>query len=142
MSPTHVISDHPDPIVLTRHECLELLSAQHVGRLAVNGPGTAPIVRPVNYVFDPHAQAVVFRTAAGSKLHALLHETHAAFEVDDLDTTTRTGWSVIIVGVTEPLTKSDEIRRAEALGLDSWAASGASNLVRIRAWTVSGRRLP
>jgi nitroimidazol reductase NimA-like FMN-containing flavoprotein (pyridoxamine 5'-phosphate oxidase superfamily) len=126
---------------LTRQECLDLLKTGGFGRLAVNGSGPAPIVRPVNYVFDPHSQSVVINTAEGSKLHSLLRETHATFEVDAVDATTRTGWSVIIVGVTEALTKPDEIRRVEALELDSWTPNEKSHWVRIRAWTVSGRRL-
>jgi hypothetical protein len=48
---------------------------------------------------------------------------------------------VIIVGVTKPLTKPDEVRRMEALELDSWTPNEKSHWVRIRAWTVSGRRL-
>lgn len=126
---------------LSRRECLDLLAAHQVGRLAVHGSGVAPIVRPVNYVFDPSSQAVVFRTAEGSKFHSLLHETHAAFEIDGIDDQTRSGWSVIIVGVTEPLTRPDEIRRAEALGIEPWANGQKSNWIRIRAWTVSGRRV-
>lgn len=126
---------------LTRQECLELLAAGGFGRLAVNGGGPAPILRPVNYVFEPHSQSVVINTTEGSKLHSLLRETHATFEVDAVDPTTRTGWSVIIVGVTEALRKPAEIRRLEALELDSWAPGDKPHWVRIRAWTVSGRRL-
>lgn len=128
-------------IELTRQECLDLLKTGGFGRLAVNGTHTAPILRPVNYVFDPHSQSVVINTAEGAKLHSLLRETHATFEVDAVDAATRTGWSVIIVGVTEALTKPDEIRRMEALELDSWTPNEKSHWVRIRAWKVSGRRL-
>ncbi len=128
-------------VQLTRRECLDLLAAEHFGRLAVGSGGPAPIIRPVNYVFDPRSQSVVFQTAEGSKLHSLLHETHAAFEVDAIDPSTRTGWSVIIVGVTEALNRPDEIRRMDALGLDSWTPGEKRHWLRIRAWTVSGRRL-
>lgn len=126
---------------ISRRECLELLGSARFGRLAVSGSGPAPVVRPVNYVFDPHSQSVVINTAEGSKLHFLLRETHATFEVDAIDPTTRTGWSVIIEGVTEALTKPEEVRRLAALEPDSWAPGVKSHWVRIRAWTVSGRRL-
>lgn len=125
---------------LTRRECLDLLSSARFGRLAVIAGGPAPIIRPVNYVFDPHSQSVVINTAEGTKLQFLLRETHATFEVDEIDPTTRTGWSVIIQGVTELLTKP-EIRRLSALEPDSWAPGVKRHWVRIRAWTVSGRRL-
>lgn len=136
-------SDEASPALLelSRRECLDLLSATRFGRLAVNASRPAPIVRPVNYVFDPHAQSVVINTAEGSKLHFLLRETHATFEVDEIDPVTRTGWSVIIEGVTEALTKPDEIRRLSALEPDSWTPGVKRHWVRIRAWTVSGRRL-
>ena len=42
----------------------ELLAANGVGRLAVNGK-EAPVIRPVNYLFDEPSQSVVFRTAPG-----------------------------------------------------------------------------
>lgn len=126
---------------LTRHECLELLGSNGFGRLAVIGEGQAPIIRPVNYMFDEATQSVVFRTASGSKFHGLARATHAAFEVDSIDVANRTGWSVIIVGVTEEVTSPPEVRRLGDLGLDSWAPGDKHHWVRIRARTVSGRRI-
>lgn len=141
-SPPQTPANRRDLLTLTRQECLELLSSARFGRLAVNsGSGPAPIVRPVNYVFDPHSQSIVINTAEGTKLHFLLRETHATFEVDDIDPATRTGWSVVVQGVTEALTKPEEIRRIAALEPESWAPGIKSHWIRIRAWTVSGRRL-
>src|SRR5437899_7935 len=90
---------------LSREECLRLLAANSFGRLVVNLGEGAPVIRPVNYAFDEASQCVVFRTAAGSKLHALMHSAHAAFEVDAIDPDQRVGWSVIIVGATEEVTR-------------------------------------
>ena len=53
-----------------------------------NGP---PVIRPVNYVFDQPSQSVVFRTALGSKFHALLKSADSAFEIDGVDEASRTG---------------------------------------------------
>lgn len=126
---------------LSRPECLELLDSSSFGRLAVVGGGQAPIIRPVNYVFDGATQSVVFRTASGSKFHSLVRATHAAFEVDSVDAGTRTGWSVIVVGVTEEIVVPAEVRRLAELGLDPWVPGDKHHWVRIRARTVSGRRL-
>ena len=126
---------------LSREECLELLARCRFGRLAVCAGEGAPVVRPVNYVFDERSQSVVFRTAAGSKLHALIRSAQAAFEIDDARPQTRTGWSVIIVGVTEEVSSASEIRRLEGIGVDPWGPGEKAHWVRIRAWTVSGRRL-
>jgi uncharacterized protein len=125
---------------LSREECLELLAANGVGRLAVSGKD-APVIRPVNYTFDQPSQSVVFRTAPGSKFYALLRQNAAAFEVDGVDPVRRIGWSVIIVGATEEVTNPADVRRLDSLGLEHWAPGEKPHWVRIRAWTVSGRRI-
>ncbi|MGA2928312.1 MAG: pyridoxamine 5'-phosphate oxidase family protein [Solirubrobacteraceae bacterium] len=126
---------------LSRDECMALLSECRFGRLAVCTGDGAPVVRPVNYVFDQSSQSVVFRTAPGSKLHALIRSAKAAFEIDDARPQERTGWSVIIVGVTEEVSSPSEIRRLEGIGIDPWGPGEKAHFVRIRAWTVSGRRI-
>jgi uncharacterized protein len=125
---------------LSREECLELLASNGVGRLAVSGKD-APVIRPVNYAFDQPSQSVVFRSAPGSKFFALLRENAAAFEVDGIDPTGRSGWSVIIVGATEEVTNPADVRRLDGLGIEPWAPGEKPHWVRIRAWTVSGRRI-
>jgi nitroimidazol reductase NimA-like FMN-containing flavoprotein (pyridoxamine 5'-phosphate oxidase superfamily) len=126
---------------LPREECLRLLAENGVGRLAVNGGSQAPVIRPVNYAFDEPSQSVVFRTAPGSKFYALLRRGTAAFEVDGFDGDARTGWSVIIVGSAEEVTNPADLRRLDGLGLSHWAPGEKPHWARIRAWTVSGRRI-
>jgi nitroimidazol reductase NimA-like FMN-containing flavoprotein (pyridoxamine 5'-phosphate oxidase superfamily) len=126
---------------LPREECLRLLSSHSFGRLAVSTGEGAPLIRPVNYVFDDRSQSVVFRTAHGSKFHALLRSANAAFEIDGIDETSRTGWSVVMRGVTDEVVGPTEIRRLENLGLDLWAPGTKAHWMYIRAWTVSGRRI-
>jgi nitroimidazol reductase NimA-like FMN-containing flavoprotein (pyridoxamine 5'-phosphate oxidase superfamily) len=125
--------------VLSRDECLQLLAANNFGRLAVTME--TPVIRPVNYAFDERSQSVVFRTAAGSKFHALLLQANAAFEIDGIDADARTGWSVIITGVAQEITNPSEIRRLDRLGLDHWAPGAKPYWMRIRAWTVTGRQI-
>lgn len=128
-------------LVLPREECLRLLAAHNFGRLAV--AMDSPVIRPVNYVFDERSQAVAFRTADGSKFHAMLVNGNAAFEIDgvDPDPSSRTGWSVIIVGMTEEVTNATELRRLSRLGLETWTPGRKAHWMRIRAWTVTGRRI-
>ena len=126
---------------LPRAECLRLLATTRFGRLAVAMAEGAPVIRPVNYVFDEPSQSVVFRTSDGSKLHAVLVAAEAAFEIDGIDESSRTGWSVIVRGVAEEVTNPSEIRHLDALGLEPWAPGRRRRWVRIRAYTVSGRRL-
>ena len=128
-------------LVLSREECLELLASHHFGRLAVVMRNGSPVIRPVNYAFDPRSQSVVFRTGRGSKFHALLQASKAAFEIDGIDEETQTGWSVIIEGVTAEVTVPNDIGRLHRLGLEPWAPGSKPHWVHIRAWTVAGRRI-
>jgi len=127
-------------VVLSRAECLELLASQHFGRVATVMNGL-PVIRPVNYVFDHPSQSVVLRTAAGSKLRALLSASRAAFETDGIDDTTMTGWSVVIDGVTAEVTDPTVLSRLKRLGLQPWVPGANPHWISIRAWRVSGRRI-
>jgi uncharacterized protein len=127
---------------LDRTECLRLLAATDLGRVVVSVTGQDfPVIRPVNYVFDEPSQSVLIRSALGSKLHAVLRSEKAAFEIDGTDPEGRAGWSVIIVGVSEEITNPAELRRVESLGLEPWPPGDKAHWIRIRANTVSGRRI-
>jgi len=126
---------------LSREECLELLASHRFGRLAAVMGAGPPVIRPVNYVFDRASQSVVFRTARGSKLHALAHAATAAFEIDGTDEEARTGWSVIVRGVTSEIASANDIDHLEGLRLDPWAPGRRPVWVRIRVGTLSGRRI-
>jgi nitroimidazol reductase NimA-like FMN-containing flavoprotein (pyridoxamine 5'-phosphate oxidase superfamily) len=126
-------------VVLSREDCLALLASNSFGRVAV--AMDSPVIRPVNYVFDERSQSVIFRTAGGSKFHAMLINGNAAFEIDGVDPGSRTGWSVIIVGMTEEVTGPSELRRLDHMGLETWTPGHKAHWMRIRAWTVTGRRI-
>jgi uncharacterized protein len=127
---------------LSRPECLTLLAANSFGRVIVTfGREHRPLIRPVNYVFDGPSQSVVFRTAPGTKLHALLHSRSACFEIDAIDDMARSGWSVIVYGIAETVRDPGDIRRLEACGLDSLALGPRPEWIRVRATTVTGMRI-
>jgi nitroimidazol reductase NimA-like FMN-containing flavoprotein (pyridoxamine 5'-phosphate oxidase superfamily) len=113
-----------------------------VGRIAISVSGwDQPMLRPVNYIFDETSRSVVMRSGTGSKLHALLRSSRAVFEIDGTDPAEHVGWSVIILGVVEEVTNPEELKRYEGLGLDPWAPGHKGRWFRIRANTVSGRRI-
>jgi len=126
-------------MVLPREDCLALLASNNFGRVAV--AMDSPVIRPVNYVFDERSQSVIFRTADGSKFHAMLVNGNAAFEIDGIEPGSRTGWSVIIVGMTEEIVSASELRRLERMGLETWTPGHKAHWMRIRAWAVTGRRI-
>lgn len=126
---------------LTREECLQRLARASFGRLAVAGSGAAPVIRPVNYYFDERSQSVVFRTRDGSKLAALLHSAQAAFEIDEIESPARRGWSVVLTGATEEITDAGELKRLATLAGEPWVEGCAEHWIRIRARSVSGRSI-
>ena len=124
--------------ILDTDACLELLRARTFGRVSVQ-IGDAPAILPVNYALLD--DEVVFRTDPGTKLSAALMRTMVAFEVDDTDPVTRSGWSVLVVGFAEEIRDRATRARIDALGLEPWVTEGIDFVVRIRTRTISGRRL-
>jgi nitroimidazol reductase NimA-like FMN-containing flavoprotein (pyridoxamine 5'-phosphate oxidase superfamily) len=84
-----------DVTELDEAECLSLLPRKTIGRIVFTD-AALPAAQPVTYFLDD--EEVVFRTAGGGKLAAAIRGAVVAFEVDEFDTTTRTGWSVLGVG--------------------------------------------
>ena len=123
---------------LDRDECLALLGHTPLGRLAVVVDGQ-PLVFPVNFVLD--GTAIVLRTDAGTKL--LAARTGAvAFECDGIDVQYHTGWSVLVVAVVEEISNATQIARLERLPLRPWCHGPKSTWLRLRAKSITGRRIP
>jgi uncharacterized protein len=123
--------------ILDDHECLRLLGTVRIGRVAISR-GAVPVVLPVTFALV--GGEIMFFTGTGIKLNAALEGGTVAFEVDDIDVDSESGWSVLVVGCAGPASPSSRAR-AEALGLYPWAAGDRQQLVRIRPEFVSGRRL-
>lgn len=119
--------------VLDERECERLLAANHLGRLAVISAG-APMVVPVNYAWVE--RTVVFGSDQGTKRQAL-ELRPVAFEIDDADTMTHTGWSVLVVGWAEPARGFDPSHAAVA----PWCGIDDPAWIRIIPERVSGRRI-
>jgi uncharacterized protein len=128
---------------IDRDGCMRMLAAASggVGRIAFSIPGSRASIRPVNYAFDAPTQSVVFRSALGSRLLAALSSGPATFEIDGGDPVERTGWSIIIAGEGEEVTEPSEIERLEAFGLEPWAPGLKTHWVRVRATSITGRRI-
>ena len=68
----------------------------------------------------------MFRTVAGTTLAAAVQDAVVAFEIDDIDPWSTTGWSIVVVGHARELTSPDQIARAERLPLNRWQHGGAA----------------
>jgi uncharacterized protein len=121
-------------VELTRDECLRLLRAFTVGRVAVASASGSVVVVPVNYVVD--GEVIVFRSDLGEKL-GQLHERSASFEIDEIDPFHHTGWSVLVRGTAFRATAAE----VEHLDVRSWAAGDKPYWVRVVPDEVTGRRL-
>jgi nitroimidazol reductase NimA-like FMN-containing flavoprotein (pyridoxamine 5'-phosphate oxidase superfamily) len=124
---------------LSVEECLHLLDTHQFGRIAVVIDGQ-PIIFPINYALEE--DSVVFRTAVGTKLSGAALG-HVAFEIDDVDDTAQTGWSVIVQGVGNDITQTlDEYsERLRALAVQPWVPGEHAHWVGILAQSITGRRL-
>lgn len=123
--------------VLERDECLRLLATATLGRVGVT-TGALPSVLPVNFRLD--GDRILFRTGAGTKLEAATDNAVVAFEVDEIDPGTRSGWSVVVTGVARALTDVG-LAEAQRLALARWAPGEDHRIVAISTELVSGRRI-
>jgi uncharacterized protein len=133
-------ADHAGLEILPFEKCLQLLATVPVGRVSYLADGEI-VVLPVNHVMD--GQSPVFQTAHGSKLSAAEGQHVVAFEADEYDERTRSGWSVLVNGRAHAIYEDAEIRRLNRLGLRPWVtAADRPFWIRIQPTSVSGRQTP
>lgn len=124
---------------LDESECLRLMGSTTVGRVGFVVQGR-PIVLPVNYGVD--GRTVVFRTGEGTVLNMAALQM-IAFEVDEIDAETHSGWSVLAQGVAQDVgtaidARSEQLRQ---LALVTWAPDRRDRWFRLDADNLTGRRL-
>jgi nitroimidazol reductase NimA-like FMN-containing flavoprotein (pyridoxamine 5'-phosphate oxidase superfamily) len=131
-----MVSKHSGVEVIASDECRRLLSEDVIGRVAVV-IGATPMILPVNYALD--GDAIVMRTMPGSRLD--LGQGHAAFEVDNFDRQTQSGWSVLVTGDLEEVSwyNTKEIERLQALPVQPWATGERNLWLRLRPGFITGR---
>src|SRR5579864_625394 len=95
--------------IVSEADCWQMLNTQIIGRIASVADDRIEIF-PVNYSVDQ--QTIVFRTNVGRKL-AGLAAGEVAFEVDAVDSETRTGWSVVVHGTVSDVTRLAQDERKE-----------------------------
>ncbi|GAA0922301.1 pyridoxamine 5'-phosphate oxidase family protein [Pseudonocardia zijingensis] len=123
---------------LERADCLRLLTAERVGRV-VFSEAALPAALPVNYVLD--GEEVVFRTARGGRLATMVPGKVVAFEVDDFDLATRTGWSVLGVGEAYQVCDPERLTELAESGPELWVPQRRDVVVRLPLQVLSGRRI-
>ena len=81
--------------VLGPPECLRLLATAAIGRLAFTR-AALPAIQPVS--FSLRGEDLLIPAPPTSPLVDAVHGSIVAFETDDYDRETRTGWAVTVVG--------------------------------------------
>jgi uncharacterized protein len=129
----------PSPVTeMTTAECWEMLREHEFGRLAFRIVDEQHIL-PINYAVDEleGRQSLLFRTAEGTKLLAVVLGGEVALEIDDFGG--ETAQSVVVRGNPRHLPE-DEEHRAENLPLRPWVDTLKYDIVEIVPEVVTGRR--
>jgi nitroimidazol reductase NimA-like FMN-containing flavoprotein (pyridoxamine 5'-phosphate oxidase superfamily) len=124
--------------ILRRDECLQLLGSVVLGRVGIT-VGALPVILPVS--FRLIGERILFRTGVGTKLDAATRHAVVAFEVDEMDLLSHSGWSVVVTGPTREVTDPVALAEMALANLPRWARSDQERIVEIDAAIVSGRRI-
>lgn len=133
---------------LDESECWRRLRVASFGRLAVVDDAGRVDIFPVNHVVDHAAdeaadhESLVFRTADGAKLRAIVSGREIAYEVDGVTGSRswpRTAWSVVLRGRAETITDLAGLSVLRSVAVAPWQGGSKSNVVRLSG-SVSGRR--
>ncbi len=123
---------------MDRGESIRLLASAQVGRLIFT-VGALPAVRVMN--FATADGLIVLRTAADTTVARQVHDAIVAFEADDLDVATSSGWSVTVTGRATLVTEPGLTARYQSLPLVPWAPGQRDRFVTITTELVEGRRI-
>jgi nitroimidazol reductase NimA-like FMN-containing flavoprotein (pyridoxamine 5'-phosphate oxidase superfamily) len=124
--------------VLDRETCLRLLGSARLGRIGLTS-GALPLILPVNFCLVD--EEIFFRTGVGTKLDAATRGTVVAFEVDDHDALSHTGWSVVVTGRARDVGAEEVKQRLQDHPLPRWVPGADGRTVAVSTELMSGRRI-
>ena len=122
---------------LTLEQCTDFLKINQVGRIGWNA-ADGPQILPITYAYFNNG--IVFRTSPFGLLSELIRPCDVAFEVDDLDQQSQSGWSVVLRGKAEAVAQPQEL--AELWTLDDlipWAAGVRNLFIHVGARRLTGK---
>lgn len=123
---------------LDRAECLRLLRTVSVGRIVFT-EHALPAIQPVNFTVE--GGEVFIRTSGGGKLAAAVSGSVVAFEADEIDAGTRSGWSVVVLGHASVVRDIDLLVALAGPGSRPWVPGRTDHVIRIKSERITGRRL-
>lgn len=125
-------------IELARDECLGLLAEGVIGRVVCT-EGALPAVHPVVYRLG--RDEVVFRTGGAAGLVPATRGRVVGFQVDAYDPATRTGWSVLGVGVAYEVTDPERLATLADRPPTAGAPERDDHTMAVPLQRLTGRRL-
>src|SRR5215813_7879049 len=134
----------PEVEPLDEAECLRLISAGGVGRLAYSGR-LGPVVIPIGYKLSDGS--IVFRTVLDSPTDEDLRtgirgaDYKVTFEVDEMDDDARAGWFVVVQGPARHMDADDDRISVWEPGARSSGRLAREHFMIITPDLVRGRRL-
>jgi len=139
--------DRPDDgapdstVALSRAEAMRLLAGIAYGRVVFTRDAL-PAIRPVNHVVEADGRVVVRIRLTARPASAIRADPGVvvAYEADEIDPGTHTGWSVVVTGLARPVADPHRVARYERL-LRPWTAATMDTVVEIEPTIVTGIRL-
>lgn len=129
-----------DVIDLDRAESMRLIARAPYGRVIFTRDAL-PAIRPVCHLVED--DQIIVRTSISSRLtESVRPETSVvvAYEADDIDPITYTGWAVVVTGLAQAITDPHRIARYERL-LRPWMDRTQDSMIAIEPTMVNGIRL-
>jgi hypothetical protein len=93
----------------------------------------------MNFVLD--GEEVTIHTGSDAALAVALRNAVVAFQVDDFDPVTMTGWSVTVTGHARLVDTLEETERVATLPLRLWVPVPEGAYIRISARRITGGRM-
>ncbi|WP_432968992.1 pyridoxamine 5'-phosphate oxidase family protein [Dactylosporangium sp. CA-233914] len=125
---------------LGRRRCLELLGSVPVGRVVFTDRAL-PAIRPVNHLVDGETIVIRSNLGAGLASAATAHGSLVvAYEADEIDAGTHTGWTVVVTGTARLVLDESRLRRYEEV-LHPWVGETMNCVISIDCDLVNGYEL-
>ncbi|WP_308163133.1 pyridoxamine 5'-phosphate oxidase family protein [Nocardia alni] len=125
---------------LDRAESLRLIAGATYGRVVFTRDAL-PAIRPVCHLVEDGR--IILRTRITSRLTGVVRSevrVVVAYEVDEIDPVTHTGWAVVVTGLAEAITDPVRIARYERL-LRPWMDRSLDTVIAIDPSMIEGVRL-
>ena len=123
--------------VLDRGACLERLARHRVASLAIT-EGALPLVLPALYTL--HGEDILVGAAPTGILGRRMPNSIVSLCVHDLDDELRSGWTVTVTGMAEPVQRPGDL--VDDVDLRRWGIGQSTQvLVRIGTDLISGRQI-